>query len=126
MAALLLILAGCSGSNVGSHGYMSGSSSSGSDGSTAGRPAATGSATLSWRAPTQNEDGTALTNLAGYKVRYGVTPSALNAMINIASPATTTVTIEGLAAGTWYFTLSAYTNAGIESDQTTPAQKTIG
>ena len=88
--------------------------------------ATTGSATLSWRAPTQNEDGTALTNLAGYKVRYGSSASALNAMVDIANPATTTVTVQGLAAGTWYFTLSAYTNTGIESDHTSPVSKTIG
>src|SRR5262245_53773176 len=32
---------------------------------------ATGSVTLSWTPPTQNEDGSALTNLSGYEVRYG-------------------------------------------------------
>ena len=36
-----------------------------------------GIAELTWTAPTQNEDGTALTNLAGYKVRYGQSPGAL-------------------------------------------------
>jgi hypothetical protein len=32
-----------------------------------------GSVTLSWTPPTQNEDGSALTNLSGYEVRYGRT-----------------------------------------------------
>ncbi|MDH3432879.1 MAG: putative Ig domain-containing protein, partial [Gammaproteobacteria bacterium] len=32
-----------------------------------------GSVTLSWIAPTQNEDGTALTDLAGYKIYWGTT-----------------------------------------------------
>jgi hypothetical protein len=86
----------------------------------------TGSATLSWRAPTQNEDGTALTNLAGYRVRYGKSAGALNSLRDITNPATTTVTIPGLTAGTWYFTLSAYTNTGIESDPTAPVSKSIG
>ncbi len=36
-----------------------------------------GSAELTWTAPTQNEDGSALTNLAGYKVRYGTSPGSL-------------------------------------------------
>ena len=86
---------------------------------------ATGSATLSWRAPTQNEDGTVLTNLAGYRVRYGTTATALNQMVTIGSPTTTTVTIPNLTSGTWYFTLSSITNVGIESAQTAPVSKTI-
>ena len=86
---------------------------------------ATGSATLSWRAPTQNEDGTVLTNLAGYRVRYGTSTSALNQMVTVGSASTTTVTIQNLAAGTWYFTLSSLTNVGVESAQTTPVSKTI-
>ena len=87
--------------------------------------AAAGSATLSWRAPTTNEDGTALTNLAGYRVRYGTNVGALNNLRDVNSAATTTVTISGLAAGTWYFTLSSYTNVGVESSPTAPVSKTI-
>ncbi len=90
-------------------------------------PVATaGSATLSWRAPTTNEDGTALTNLAGYRVRYGTNTSALTNLVDLASPAATTVTIQGLTAGTWYFVLHSYTNTGVESDPTAPVSKTIG
>src|SRR5690606_15761687 len=35
-------------------------------------------ATLSWVAPTQNTDGTTLTNLAGYRIHYGSSPSVLS------------------------------------------------
>ena len=88
-------------------------------------PATTGSAELAWTAPTKNEDGTALTNLAGYKVRYGQSAGALSQVRDVASPATTSVTIEGLAAGTWYFTVASYTNAGVESAPTGAVSKTI-
>jgi hypothetical protein len=84
-----------------------------------------GSAALTWTAPTKNEDGSALTNLAGYKVRYGVSVGALTQLVDIANPGTTTVTIQGLTVGTWYFTLASYTNTGVESAQTAAVSKTI-
>ena len=88
-------------------------------------PATTGSAELTWTAPTKNEDGTALTNLAGYKVRYGQSAGALGQLRDITTPATTSVTIEGLTAGTWYFTVASYTNAGVESAPTGAVSKAI-
>lgn len=112
-AALMMALAACGGGG-------------GSGGSTIGTtPPTTGSAELTWTAPTRNEDGTALTNLAGYKVRYGQSAGALGQMRDIASPATTSVTIEGLSAGTWYFTVASYTNTGVESAPTGAVSKTI-
>ena len=113
-AALMMTLAACGG----------GGSSSGST-SSATPPATTGSAELAWTAPTQNEDGTALTNLAGYKVRYGQAVGALGQVRDVTSPATTNVTIEGLSAGTWYFTVASYTNAGVESAPTGAVSKSI-
>ena len=88
-------------------------------------PTASGTAELTWTAPTLNEDGTPLTNLAGYKVRYGQTPGTLTQVRDIANPATTSVTIEGLSSGTWYFTLASYTNAGVESAPTGAVSKNI-
>lgn len=87
--------------------------------------AATGSAKLTWVAPTTNTDGSPLTNLAGYKVRYGKSAGALNQVLDVSNPGTTTATVGGLSTGTWYFTLSAYTNVGVESAQTSPVSKTI-
>ena len=37
---------------------------------------ADGSITLSWTAPTENEDGSALTDLAAYKIYYGTSPGS--------------------------------------------------
>ena len=84
-----------------------------------------GSATLSWIAPTQNTDGTALTNLAGYKVRYGSSATSLSLLVDVASPAITSATIEGLTSGTWYFAMSSYTSTGVESAPTSAVSKTI-
>ena len=84
-----------------------------------------GIAELTWTAPTQNEDGTALTNLAGYKVRYGQSPGALSQVLDIPSAGTTSVRVEGLTGGTWYFTVASYTNTGVESAPTGAVSKTI-
>ena len=48
-----------------------------------------GSATLSWAAPTKNEDGTALTDLAGYKLYWGTTPGSYPNSVTINNPGRT-------------------------------------
>jgi hypothetical protein len=85
----------------------------------------TGSATLTWTAPTQNEDGTTLTNLAGYRIRYGTSSGALTQTIQVANPGLTTYVVDSLAQGTWYFAMTSYTSAGLESAQTNVVSKTI-
>lgn len=89
-------------------------------------PSPIGTAELLWVPPTLNEDGSPVTNLAGYKVRYGQSPASLTQVVDIPTATTTSVRIEGLAAGIWYFTVSAYTTNGVESLPTGPVTKTIG
>ena len=84
-----------------------------------------GFAELQWTAPTRNDDGSPLTDLAGYKVRYGQSPGALTQVVNVAGGAITSARIEGLAAGTWYFTVASYTTTGVESAQTGAVSKSI-
>ena len=88
-------------------------------------PATTGSATLTWTAPVDNTNGSALTNLAGYHIYYGTSPSSLSTVINVASAGTTTYTVSSLAAGTWYFAVNAYTTAGTESALSNTGSKAI-
>jgi Bacterial Ig domain/Putative Ig domain len=85
----------------------------------------TGSVTLSWTPPTQNTDGSALTNLAGYRLYYGASPSALTQMIQIDSAGFSTYVVEGLSPGTWYFAMRAYNAAGAESANTSVASKLV-
>ena len=74
---------------------------------TVSRPTS-GSAAISWTAPTQNTDGTALTNLAGFRIVYGTSATALNQTVELSNPSLSTYTITGLASGTWYFAVKAY------------------
>jgi Putative Ig domain len=89
------------------------------------QPATSGTATLTWIAPTTNTDGSALTDLAGYHIYYGTSPSALSTVIDIANPATTTYTIASLTSGTWYFAVNAYTTSGLESSLSNTGSKSI-
>jgi hypothetical protein len=84
-----------------------------------------GSATLTWDAPTVNSDGTALNGLAGYRIYYGPTPDALTTEIDVAGAATTTYVVNGLASGTYYFAVTAYSSVGTESGDSNVASKTI-
>jgi len=87
--------------------------------------AATGSATLSWQPPTENADGSPLTNLAGYVIRYGTKSDALALEVRISNPGITTAMIESLAPATWFFTVSAYTSTGVESMPSAVGSKTV-
>jgi len=85
----------------------------------------TGNAELSWTPPTRNTDGSTLTNLAGYRILYGTSPSALTQTIQVANPGISRYVIEDLAAGTWYFSLRSYSTSGAESARTNTASRTI-
>jgi hypothetical protein len=88
-------------------------------------PTMSGSATLSWNVPTQNTDGSPLTNLAGYRIHYGTDATALAQSANIDTTDTTSYVVSGLSSGTWYFAITAYSTAGTESDLSNLASKTI-
>jgi hypothetical protein len=84
-----------------------------------------GSATVSWTPPTQRIDGSALTNLAGYKVFYGKNSSSFTHIVDIKNAGQTSHFVENLDSGTWYFAVSAYDSEGLESAKSATASKTI-
>jgi hypothetical protein len=73
------------------------------------------STTLSWAAPTLNEDGTALTDLAGYKLYWGTSVGTYPNSVTIDSPGILTYVVENLSAGTYYFVATAFNTADEES-----------
>ena len=88
-------------------------------------PAGSGKVTLNWALPTNNEDGSALTDLAGFRVYYGQSPYALSASVDVAGAASSSVEIAELAAGTWYFAIASYNRVGIESSRSGVVSTTI-
>ncbi|MBK9253355.1 MAG: putative Ig domain-containing protein [Proteobacteria bacterium] len=88
-------------------------------------PTGTGTATLSWAAPTQNTDGSSLTDLAGYRVYHGMNANSLTDMVQVPGAAAGSYTFTQLASGTHYFAVSAYTSSGAESSMSAVGSKTI-
>ena len=90
----------------------------------------TGVATLSWTPPTTKEDGSALDNLAGYKVYYrsstdGTSPGSYSNQIVINNPGISTYIIENLLPATYYFVIAAFDSNGFQSSYSNEASITI-
>jgi hypothetical protein len=86
---------------------------------------ATGSATVSWTPPTQNSDGSTLTNLAGYRIAYGRSATVLDRSISLSNPSLSSAVVDNLSSGTWYFAVSAVNTQGTASTASNIATKTI-
>jgi hypothetical protein len=71
--------------------------------------------TLSWQAPTENADGSALMDLKGYKVHYGSASKSYSDSVQVANAGLTTYVVQNLPAGTYYFAVTAYNGTGTES-----------
>jgi hypothetical protein len=85
----------------------------------------TGAATLSWVAPTERTDGTALTDLAGYTIHYGRLSGVYDYQIDINTPGVVTYLVENLVPGEWYFAVTAYDSGGLTSDYSNEAYRQI-
>jgi hypothetical protein len=85
-----------------------------------------GTASLSWTPPTENSDGSALRDLAGFVILYGFSPDELTESTTIDDPSVTRYVVEGLTSGTWYFAVQATNASGARSEASSVASKTIG
>lgn len=120
-----------SASQVGSYGNITISVSDGR--ATASLPAfsvnvvdvSSGAAALTWTAPTENTDGSSLTNLAGYRIVYGASATALTQTVQLANPSVTRYSVENLSPGTYYFAVRAYTTGGTESTTSNVSSKIV-
>ena len=86
---------------------------------------ATGSETLTWTPPTQNEDGSTLVNLAGYRVYWGRSGESLSNSVRIDNPSVTRYIVENLAPGDYEFAVTAVNARGVESRFSNIKAKTI-
>ena len=91
----------------------------------ASTPGAVGAATLSWTIPTEREDGSALLNLKGFSVYWGIAPGLYTNSIDIDNPSISLYLVENLEAGTYYFTVQAYDADNLSSEFSNEASKTI-
>lgn len=83
-----------------------------------------GTAVLTWRAPTINEDGTDLTDLAGYNVHFGTASGVYTNTVDVGN--VNRWEARNLTEGTTYFfAVTAYTESRVESAYSLEVSKTI-
>jgi Putative Ig domain len=87
--------------------------------------ASRGTAMLTWEPPTQNTDGTALTNLAGYRIVYGTSAARLTQTLQIGNAGLSAYVVDNLTPGTYYFAVRAYTSKGIESSDSNVVSRVV-
>ena len=81
---------------------------------------------LSWVAPTQYTDNSALLNLAGFKIYYGTSEGNLIHSVSINDPSVTSYQLDQLQSNTtYYFAVTAIDSLGIESDYSATVSKMV-
>jgi len=84
-----------------------------------------GSVTLNWTPPTENDDGSALTDLAGYKIYWGTTPGSYPNSVTLDNPGLTSYVVDNLSPGTYEFVATSFNAAGVESAYSNVATKVL-
>ena len=87
--------------------------------------AALGSMTLSWTPPTENTDGTALTNLAGYRIYYGLSEGNYPNRVVIDTVGLSSYVVENLIPDTYYVVATSVNSMGVESAYSNVAIRTV-
>lgn len=84
-----------------------------------------GTAVVRWTAPTQNTNGSPLTNLGSFRVLYGTSASTLTQSVTVSDVTARQTTITALTPGTWYFAVRARTTNNLESGDSSVASKVV-
>lgn len=84
-----------------------------------------GSVTLDWEAPTQNTDGSPLTDLAGYAFYYGTRSGNYPNRVQLDDSSLTRYVVENLSANTYYFVAVSIKSNGVESAYSNEAVKPV-
>jgi hypothetical protein len=88
-------------------------------------PAAKGSAVLHWVAPTQNTDGSVLTDLKGFKLFSDITTPPTVQLTPLLGPNVLTFAYTNLDPGKYYFGAKAFNLKDADSDLSNIVSKTI-
>jgi len=83
------------------------------------------SVALSWTPPTQNADGSTLTDLSGYKIHYGTASKSYEKSVAVNTAGVTSYQLDGLPAGKVYFAMTAVNASGAESDFSSEVAVTV-
>lgn len=83
-----------------------------------------GTLTLQWNAPTQNTDGTPLTNISAYNIYQGPSATTLVKVSSVTGQSLS-YTTPPVAVGTYYFAVTAIDSSGTESDPSATVSGTL-
>lgn len=86
---------------------------------------ALGNTTLNWVAPTQNTDGSPLTDLAGYKIFYGTSSGNYDHEIRLDNPGMTTHVVDNLVPGTYFFAAKSFNAKGVDGSYSSENVRTV-
>jgi hypothetical protein len=78
--------------------------------------AAAKNVSLAWAPPTQNADGTTLTDLSGYKIHYGTASKFYSKSVALTNAGLSRYELDSLPSGKVYIAMTAVNAAGAESD----------
>lgn len=86
-----------------------------------------GFARLSWRAPSERIDGESLSlsEIAGYRIYYGISSGDYDSVLSVDDPYTSTILIDDLPVGTYYFAMTTVDTNGLESGYSSEAVKIV-
>jgi fibronectin type III domain protein len=127
-AVLMAMLCGCGGDEEKSASQSPNPPAGGAPPAPAPAPAPipqARAATLEWTVPTTQTDGAMLADLAGYRIHYGKSASTLDKTIEVRNPTISAYVVEGLAPGTYYFAVTAFTSKNHESERSNAGRKQI-
>lgn len=130
-AALGFALSGCGGGSgaAGTASTSPAATSAAAGTSTAAggttSTASSGAVTLNWMPPTENTDGTPLTNLSGYDIHYGTSSGNYTQTITVSNPGIATYVVDNLTPGNYYFSVTAVNSQGTESPLSSEVTATV-
>lgn len=114
-AALGFALSGCGGGGAGASA-ASGAAANSTAANDSPLPTSNdGDITLNWMPPTENTNGSTLTNLAGYNIHYGTASGDYTQTVTVSNPGIATYVVDDLTPGTYYFSVGAVNSQGVES-----------
>lgn len=92
---------------------------------TAGGGAGSGSVTLAWTPPTQNDDGSTLTDLSGYKIHYGTESGNYTSTVDVENPGLSRFDLSSLPAGKIFIAMTAVNAGGAQSEFSSEVAVTV-
>jgi hypothetical protein len=86
---------------------------------------ASGSLTIAWTPPLINEDGSALTDLAEYRIRYGTQTGDYPNLLDVSNPGLSRYSIENLVPAEYFIVISAVDTSDNESANSNEARSVV-